>query len=138
MSSLLGLETCTHGCAWGLRDQWGMLLKNSWNIAMSCVRVRGALEHKRCDGSHQHARIEGQRTELTERYPVRMCTAIVKAMMFREDNVKDVLPGIFALGDDEKLPGVDDESEEPAVLKSDDVEQEIKRMTAKQRGHIDA
>ena len=63
---------------------------------------------------YQHARIEGQRTELTGRYPVRMCVAIVKAILFREDNVKEVLPDIFALGDGELLPGIDDEAGEPA------------------------
>ena len=110
-----GYETRVDQCCYGLEmpDDNGDINPVQ---KPTCFRATGKVFHdklaRRCDGQHQHTRLEGsipgvgRRSMLAENYPQRLATAIVNAIRVQldHDNAE-----IYANEDDDMPP--DDEIE---------------------------
>eukprot|EP00959_Pyramimonas_sp_CCMP1952_P069403 1448362-Pyramimonas_sp.AAC.1 len=56
-----------HGCAWGLNNRKGQIMKQPWNIASSLCYITKGLE-RRCDGSRRHVEARGKDCKLAKDY----------------------------------------------------------------------
>ena len=61
-------EACFDGCAFGLKDQKGNLLRKPWKVLSNSPEIIKALQGKLCPGGHVHVPTAGSKTKATENY----------------------------------------------------------------------
>eukprot|EP00959_Pyramimonas_sp_CCMP1952_P201799 4219864-Pyramimonas_sp.AAC.1 len=61
------VRTALHGCAYGLRDSKGNVMKKPWTIASTSPDVTEGLE-RRCDGTREHVEARGRECKPAEDY----------------------------------------------------------------------
>eukprot|EP00959_Pyramimonas_sp_CCMP1952_P364024 7622968-Pyramimonas_sp.AAC.1 len=58
-------QIALHGCAYGLKDSRGNVMKKPWTIASTSNAVTNGLE-RRCDGTRAHVEARGNDRKLAE------------------------------------------------------------------------
>ena len=63
------MKAVVNGCAWGLRDSQGSLLKRSWQVLTTSPDVQRVLNNRICDKKHEHGRLFDLSSELSLQFP---------------------------------------------------------------------
>jgi len=103
MEAHFGLSVARiHGCAYGLLNSQGALVKTPWKIATSNPSLATGLS---LHGDHQHAEcLGGQDARDSGFYPKKMCERIYRLVMSMiQETAKDAFPKIYPVFDEEIL-----------------------------------